>query len=42
MKGMMVASDANPRGNVYAGMILKHVDLIAGLVRNDMQDILTL
>jgi acyl-CoA hydrolase len=29
---MMVAADANPRGNVNAGVILKHVDLIAGLV----------
>jgi acyl-CoA hydrolase len=29
---MMLPSDANPRGNVYAGAILKHVDLIAGLV----------
>jgi acyl-CoA hydrolase len=29
---LMVASDANPRGNVYGGVILKQVDLIAGLV----------
>jgi len=29
---MMLPSDANPRGNVYAGTILTHVDLIAGLV----------
>jgi acyl-CoA hydrolase len=29
---LMLASDANPRGNVYGGAILKHVDLIAGLV----------
>jgi acyl-CoA hydrolase len=29
---MMLPSDANPRGNVYGGVILKHVDLIAGLV----------
>ena len=28
----MLASDANPRGNVCGGVILKHVDLIAGLV----------
>ncbi|MGC1928560.1 MAG: hotdog domain-containing protein, partial [Candidatus Nitrosopolaris sp.] len=25
-------SDANPRGNVFGGVILKHVDLIAGLI----------
>ncbi len=29
---MMLASDANPKGYVYAGVILKYVDLIAGLV----------
>ena len=29
---MMLPSDANPRGNVFGGVILKHVDLIAGLV----------
>ena len=29
---LMLASDANPRGNVYGGVILKHVDLVAGLV----------
>jgi acyl-CoA hydrolase len=29
---MMLASDANPRGNVYGGAILNHVDLSAGLV----------
>ncbi|MGB6592958.1 MAG: acyl-CoA thioesterase [Candidatus Nitrosopolaris sp.] len=29
---LMLASDANPRGNVYGGVILNHVDLIAGLV----------
>jgi acyl-CoA hydrolase len=29
---MMLPSDANPKGNVFGGMILKHVDLIAGLV----------
>ncbi|MBA3749814.1 MAG: acyl-CoA thioesterase [Nitrosopumilus sp.] len=28
----MLPSDANPLGNVFGGMILKHVDLIAGLV----------
>src|SRR2546428_12875171 len=27
-------SDANPRGNVFGGVILKHVDLIANLVAN--------
>ena len=29
---MMMPSDANPKGNVYGGAILKHVDLVAGLV----------
>jgi acyl-CoA hydrolase len=28
---IMLPSDANPRGNVFGGVILKHVDLIAGL-----------
>jgi acyl-CoA hydrolase len=32
MTVMMLPSDANPQGNVFGGMILKHVDLIAGLV----------
>ena len=29
---IMAPSDANPRGNVFGGVIMKHVDLIAGLV----------
>ena len=29
---IMLPSDANPRGNVFGGIILKHVDLIANLV----------
>ncbi len=29
---MMLPSDANPKGNVFGGSILKHVDLIAGIV----------
>jgi acyl-CoA hydrolase len=29
---VMLPSDANPLGNVFGGIILKHVDLIAGLV----------
>ncbi len=29
---MMLPSDANPMGNVFGGIILMHVDLIAGLV----------
>src|SRR6476660_2893129 len=29
---IMLPSDANPKGNVFGGIILKHVDLIAGLV----------
>jgi acyl-CoA hydrolase len=29
---VMLPSDANPKGNVFGGVILKHVDLIAGLV----------
>jgi acyl-CoA hydrolase len=29
---MMLPSDANPKGNVFGGVILKHVDLVAGLV----------
>jgi acyl-CoA hydrolase len=33
MTVMMMSSDANPEGNnVYGGAILKHVDLVAGLV----------
>ncbi len=32
MTVMMLPSDANPTGNVFGGTILKHVDLIAGLV----------
>ena len=32
MTVMMLSSDANPEGNVYGGSILKHVDLVAGLV----------
>jgi acyl-CoA hydrolase len=29
---MMLPSDANPKGNVFGGVIMKHVDLAAGLV----------
>ena len=29
---MMLPSDANPKGYVFGGVILKHVDLIAGIV----------
>jgi acyl-CoA hydrolase len=29
---LMMPSDANPMGNVFGGTILKHVDLIAGIV----------
>ena len=29
---IMMPSDANPKGNVFGGVILKYVDLIAGLV----------
>lgn len=29
---MMLPSDANPMGNVFGGAILKHVDLVAGIV----------
>lgn len=29
---IMLPSDANPEGNVFGGVILKYVDLIAGLV----------
>jgi acyl-CoA hydrolase len=29
---MMLPSDANPEGNVFGGVILKHVDLVAGIV----------
>lgn len=29
---MMLPSDANPKGNVFGGAILKHVDLVAGIV----------
>jgi acyl-CoA hydrolase len=28
----MLPSDANPMGNVFGGTILKHVDLVAGIV----------
>ena len=30
----MLPSDANPLGNVFGGMILRYVDLLAGLVAN--------
>jgi acyl-CoA hydrolase len=29
---MMLPSDANPKGNVFGGVILKYVDLVAGIV----------
>ncbi len=29
---IMLPSDANPKGNVFGGVILKHLDLVAGLV----------
>ena len=29
---MMLPSDANPMGNVFGGTILRHVDLVAGIV----------
>jgi acyl-CoA hydrolase len=29
---IMLPSDANPRGNVFGGVIIKHVDLVANLV----------
>jgi acyl-CoA hydrolase len=32
MTMMMLPSDANPKGNVFGGVILKHVDLVAGIV----------
>jgi acyl-CoA hydrolase len=32
MTVMMLPSDANPKGNVFGGVIMKHVDLSAGLV----------
>jgi acyl-CoA hydrolase len=32
MTVMMLPSDANPKGNIFGGVILTHVDLIAGLV----------
>ena len=32
MTVMMLPSDANPKGNVFGGVIVKHVDLAAGLV----------
>jgi acyl-CoA hydrolase len=32
MTVMMLPSDANPKGNVFGGVIVKHVDLVAGLV----------
>lgn len=32
MTVMMLPSDANPMGNVFGGAIMKHVDLIAGIV----------
>src|SRR5918912_2905682 len=31
MTVVMLPSDANPKGNVFGGVIMKHVDLIAGL-----------
>ncbi len=32
MTVVMLPSDANPKGNVFGGVILKHIDLIAGVV----------
>jgi len=32
MTVVMMPTDANPKGNVFGGAILKHIDLIAGLV----------
>ena len=32
MTVFMLPSDANPMGNVFGGSILKHVDLVAGIV----------
>lgn len=32
MTEVMLPSDANPRGYVFGGVILKHIDLIAGVV----------
>lgn len=32
MTVMMLPSDANPKGNVFGGVLLKHVDLVAGIV----------
>ena len=32
MTVMMLPSDANPKGNVFGGVIMRHVDLAAGLV----------
>ncbi|MFQ5941421.1 MAG: acyl-CoA thioesterase [Nitrososphaerales archaeon] len=32
MTVVMLPSDANPQGNVFGGVILKHIDLIAALV----------
>ena len=32
MTVLMLPSDANPNGNVFGGVILKHIDLIAGVV----------
>ena len=32
MTVMMLPSDANPKGNVFGGVIVRHVDLAAGLV----------
>ena len=29
---MMLPSDANPKGNVFGGVIMRHVDLAAGIV----------
>ena len=28
----MFPSDANPAGNVFGGQILKHIDMVAGIV----------
>ena len=29
---MMLPSDANPKGNVFGGIIMKHIDSVAGIV----------
>ena len=38
----MFPSDANPAGNVFGGAILKHIDMVAGIVAQRFSQTLSL